>query len=153
MLSLAKTNIRHDSQSLSQQSESNNSDMITNMNSSTDRAIRKITHQTFDQARHIISQFHIKANKTADFVSLTETPAEFRGFKSLLAMSGTLPDSKKSTQKAAEHRSRPYAHTNPLTQRELPITHTFDKLTPAASRIKTMETHSVQEQPEEEILV
>lgn len=86
-------------------------------------------------------------------MSLTESPAEFRGFKSLLAMSGALPDTKKLTQKAAEHRSQPYTHTNPLTQRELPITHTFDKLAPAALRIKTMETHSVQEQPEEEILV
>ncbi|PWA20217.1 hypothetical protein CCH79_00003820 [Gambusia affinis] len=82
-----------------------------------------------------------------------KSPAEFRGFKSLLAMSGALPDTKKLTQKAAEHRSQPYTHTNPLTQRELPITHTFDKLAPAALRIKTMETHSVQEQPEEEILV
>ncbi|XP_008423896.1 uncharacterized protein LOC103474586 isoform X2 [Poecilia reticulata] len=149
---LAKTNVRHNSQPLSQQSEGNNSDLITNMNSSTDHAIHKITRQTFDQARHIVSQFQKNANKTADFVSLTETPTEFRGFKSLLATSGTLPDSKKLTQNAAEHRSQPYARTNPLTQRELPITHTSDKLTPAVSRIKTMETHSVQEQPEEEIL-
>ncbi|XP_014862955.1 PREDICTED: uncharacterized protein LOC106930114 [Poecilia mexicana] len=149
---LAKTNVRHNSQPLSQQSEGNNSDQITNMNSSTDRAIHKITFQTFDQARHIVSQFQTNANKTADFVSLTETPAEFRGFTSLLVTSGTLPDSRKLTQNAAEHRSQPYARPNPLTQRELPITHTSDKLTPAVSRIKTMEAHSVQEQPEEEIL-
>lgn len=148
---VAKTTERHNSQSLSQPSESNNP--IANSNSSIDVTLYKIINQISAQTRNLTSQFQINIQNPTDFVSLTATPDAFRdGFKSPLTTSETLRDSKKSTQNGVEHRSQPYAHNNPLTQRELPITHAPDKLTSAVSRIKTMETHSVQEQTEQEIV-
>ncbi|MEQ2294198.1 hypothetical protein AMECASPLE_001571, partial [Ameca splendens] len=147
---MAKTTERHNSQSLTQQSESNNSVHIANSNLSINLTLK---HQISAQQRITTSQFEIKANKTTDIVSQTVTPVATReGFNSLLTTSETVPDSKKSTQNAFEHISQPSAHTKPLTQTELLITLSSDKLTPAVQRIKIIETHIVQKQPKQRIL-